>query len=143
MEFVISDWICRFFSRTPIGEHVGLLLVGVDGVRCSAERMDEQRHEKIAYEYLCHLEETKKWLESCIVAPGSGEQLPASDQLEEALRNGVYLARLAHHFDPVAVPLRKIYDLNQVNPVSTYTKKKTIETISTQVRLREIVGRIE
>lgn len=28
--------------------------------RVSAEEMDEKRHENIAYEYLCHLEEAKK-----------------------------------------------------------------------------------
>jgi hypothetical protein len=28
--------------------------------RYSAEEMDEQRHQNMAYEYLCHLEEAKK-----------------------------------------------------------------------------------
>lgn len=28
--------------------------------RVSAEEMDEKRHQNIAYEYLCHLEEAKK-----------------------------------------------------------------------------------
>lgn len=29
--------------------------------RVSAEEMDEKRHQNIAYEYLCHLEEAKKF----------------------------------------------------------------------------------
>lgn len=29
--------------------------------RVSAEEMDEKRHQNIAYEYLCHLEEAKKY----------------------------------------------------------------------------------
>lgn len=70
--------------------------------------MDEKRHEQIAYEYLCHLEETKKWIEMCIK-----ETLPDSTELEEGLRNGVYLAKLGHRFHPESVPLKRIYDINQ------------------------------
>ena len=70
--------------------------------------MDEKRQEKIAYEYLCRLEETKKWIETCI-----RETLPESTELEEALRNGVFLAKLGHRFHPQSVPLKKIYDIDQ------------------------------
>jgi len=35
------------------------LLSGVEDPRISAEEMDIQRQENIAYEYLCHLEEAK------------------------------------------------------------------------------------
>ena len=38
------------------------------------------------------------------------EDLPPSVELEEGLRNGVYLGKLAHYFAPDAIPLRKIYD---------------------------------
>ena len=38
------------------------------------------------------------------------EELPPSTELEEGLRNGVYLGKLAHYFAPEAIPLRKIYD---------------------------------
>lgn len=41
------------------------------------------------------------------------EELPAPTELEEALRNGVYLAKLGHCFAPDVVPLKKIYDLDQ------------------------------
>ncbi|XP_077561337.1 ras GTPase-activating-like protein IQGAP1 [Haemaphysalis longicornis] len=70
--------------------------------------MDEKRELRMAYLYLCHLEETRLWLSSCI-----GEELPSATGLEESLRNGVYLARLSHFFAPDVVPLRKIYDADQ------------------------------
>lgn len=37
----------------------------VDDERLSAEEMDERRRQNIAYEYLCHLEEAKQWVEVC------------------------------------------------------------------------------
>ncbi|XP_041843644.1 ras GTPase-activating-like protein IQGAP3 isoform X2 [Melanotaenia boesemani] len=73
--------------------------------RLTAEQMDEQRIQNVAYQYLCRLEEAKRWMEACL-----GEELPAPTELEEALRNGVILAKLGHHFAPHAVPLKKIYD---------------------------------
>ncbi len=39
-----------------------------------------------------------------------GETLPATTDLEESLRNGVYLAKLAHFFAPDVVSRRKIFD---------------------------------
>ena len=41
---------------------------------------------QIAYQYLCHLEEAKKWMEKCL-----GEELAPTGDLEESLRNGVVL----------------------------------------------------
>ncbi|GCB75349.1 hypothetical protein scyTo_0020903, partial [Scyliorhinus torazame] len=67
--------------------------------------MDERRRQNIAYEYLCHLEEAKRWIEACL-----GEELPPTTDLEESLRNGVTLAKLGHRFAPDVVPQRKIYD---------------------------------
>uniref|UniRef100_A0A3B3CUN6 IQ motif containing GTPase activating protein 3 n=1 Tax=Oryzias melastigma TaxID=30732 RepID=A0A3B3CUN6_ORYME len=75
--------------------------------RLTAEQMDEQRIQNVAYQYLCRLEEAK-WMEACL-----GEELPAPTDLEEALRNGVILAKLGHRFAPTAVPLKKIYDPEQ------------------------------
>ena len=46
-----------------------------------------------------------RWIEACI-----GEEIPASVELEEGLRNGVVLAKLAHFITPDKVPLRKVYD---------------------------------
>uniref|UniRef100_A0A8C5C1A7 IQ motif containing GTPase activating protein 3 n=1 Tax=Gadus morhua TaxID=8049 RepID=A0A8C5C1A7_GADMO len=70
--------------------------------------MDQQRIQNVAYQYLCRLEEAKRWMEACL-----GEELPAPTELEEGLRNGVWLAKLAHHFSPNTTPLRKIYDVDQ------------------------------
>jgi len=42
---------------------------------------------------------TIRWMESCL-----GEEIPPIVQLEECLRNGVILARLARVFEPDLVP---------------------------------------
>lgn len=76
--------------------------------RASSETMDEQRQERLAYEYLCHLEETRAWLSACI-----SQELPGPSDLEESLRNGVYLAKLGHFFAPDVVPLRRVYDADE------------------------------
>jgi len=76
--------------------------------KMDADLMDEKRKEHIAYEYLCHLEEAKKWIESCIE-----EELPPTTELEQALRNGVILGKLGHYYAPDVLPLRRIYDLNE------------------------------
>ncbi|XP_014820489.1 PREDICTED: ras GTPase-activating-like protein IQGAP2 isoform X3 [Calidris pugnax] len=70
--------------------------------------MDERRRQNIAYEYLCHLEEAKRWMEVCL-----DEELPPTTELEEGLRNGVYLAKLAKFFAPNVVSDKKIYDVKQ------------------------------
>ncbi|KAM6036909.1 ras GTPase-activating-like protein IQGAP2 isoform 4-T4 [Theristicus caerulescens] len=80
----------------------------VDDERLSAEEMDERRRQNIAYEYLCHLEEAKRWMEVCLE-----EELPPTTELEEGLRNGVYLAKLAKFFAPNVVSDKKIYDVQQ------------------------------
>uniref|UniRef100_A0A8C0IIP9 IQ motif containing GTPase activating protein 2 n=1 Tax=Bubo bubo TaxID=30461 RepID=A0A8C0IIP9_BUBBB len=80
----------------------------VDDKRLSAEEMDERRRQNIAYEYLCHLEEAKRWMEVCLE-----EELPPTTELEEGLRNGVYLAKLAKFFAPNVVSGKKIYDVEQ------------------------------
>nr|XP_050869767.1 ras GTPase-activating-like protein IQGAP1 isoform X2 [Vespula vulgaris] len=83
------------------------IIVGNDG-RKTAEEMDEQRQKTLAYEYLCHLEEAKKWIEACI-----REKLPPTTELEENLRNGVYLAKLGNFMAPEILPLHRIYDFDQ------------------------------
>nr|XP_054596875.1 ras GTPase-activating-like protein IQGAP3 [Nothobranchius furzeri] len=79
------------------------------GERLTAEQMDEQRMQNVAYQYLCRLEEAKRWMEACLE-----EDLPAPTELEETLRNGVLLAKLGHRFAPTVVPLKKIYDPEQL-----------------------------
>lgn len=78
------------------------------GLRLTAEEMDTKRKQNIAYEYLCHLEEAKVWMQACI-----NEELPPTTELEEGLRNGVFLAKLGHFLSPQVVPLKRIYDKEQ------------------------------
>ncbi|XP_060109748.1 ras GTPase-activating-like protein IQGAP3 [Heteronotia binoei] len=76
--------------------------------RLTADEMDEKRRQNEAYQYLCRLEEAKRWMEACLK-----EDLASPTELEESLRNGVILAKLGHFFAPDVVPLKKIYDLGQ------------------------------
>nr|XP_004027024.4 ras GTPase-activating-like protein IQGAP3 isoform X3 [Gorilla gorilla gorilla] len=82
--------------------------------RLTAEEMDEQRRQNVAYQYLCRLEEAKRWMEACLK-----EELPSPVELEESLRNGVLLAKLGHCFAPSVVPLKKIYDVEQLRYQAT------------------------
>lgn len=41
------------------------------------------------------------------------EKLPPTTELEENLRNGVYLAKLGHFIAPDILSLNKIYDIEQ------------------------------
>ncbi|NXO89993.1 IQGA1 protein, partial [Certhia brachydactyla] len=91
--------------------HYGSVL---DNERLTAEEMDERRRQNVAYEYLCHLEEAKRWMEACL-----NEELPATTELEEGLRNGVYLAKLGNFFSPKVVSLKKIYDREQTRYKAT------------------------
>lgn len=59
-----------------------------------------------------------RWIEACL-----GEELPAPTELEEALRNGVILAKLGHRFAPNAVGLKKIFDPEQQRYQVTDTHK--------------------
>uniref|UniRef100_A0A8C2D1I6 IQ motif containing GTPase activating protein 1 n=1 Tax=Cyprinus carpio TaxID=7962 RepID=A0A8C2D1I6_CYPCA len=87
----------------------------LDGMeRLTAEEMDERRQQNMAYEYLCHLEEAKRWIEACL-----NEDLPPTTELEEGLRNGVYLAKLGNFFAPNVVSLKKIYDREQTRYKAT------------------------
>uniref|UniRef100_A0ACB8EPY6 Ras GTPase-activating-like protein iqgap2 n=1 Tax=Sphaerodactylus townsendi TaxID=933632 RepID=A0ACB8EPY6_9SAUR len=49
-----------------------------------------------------------RWIEVCL-----NEELPPTTELEEGLRNGVYLAKLAKFFAPKLVSDKKIYDVEQ------------------------------
>lgn len=57
-----------------------------------------------------------RWMEACL-----DEELPPTTELEEGLRNGVYLAKLGNFFAPRTVSLKKIYDREQ-----TRYKVKTV-----------------
>lgn len=49
-----------------------------------------------------------RWMEACL-----DEGLPPTTELEEGLRNGVYLGKLANFFAPKLVSAKKIYDRDQ------------------------------
>ncbi|KAM8769912.1 LOW QUALITY PROTEIN: ras GTPase-activating-like protein IQGAP3 [Rhynchonycteris naso] len=77
--------------------------------RLTAEEMDEQRQQNVAYQYLYWLKEAKRWMEACLK-----EELPSPAELEESLQNGVLLATVGHCFATSVVLLKKIYDMEQL-----------------------------
>lgn len=85
----------------------GLMALGRNGISsalsslpftASSKWMDTQRHLLQAYEYLCHCGEAKQWMEACV-----GEALGAVVDMENEMRDGVFLAKLARHFEPQLV----------------------------------------
>ena len=74
----------------------------------SAEEMDEERRNHQAYEYLCRLEEAKRWIETVLE-----KTLPEVTTFEANIRNGVVLAQLATYFSPDIVNVRKIFDVDE------------------------------
>jgi len=70
------------------------------------EWMDIERKNIQAYEYLCHVEEAKEWIERCI-----GEPID-SKEFEEQLRRGIVLAKLADIIQPGVV--KKIFDAEKL-----------------------------
>ena len=68
-----------------------------------------------------------RWIEACI-----NEQLPTTTEVEEGLRNGVFLAKLAHFISQDLVPLKRIYDRDQTRyKVSTEIIALTVKWTST------------
>ncbi|KAJ3121772.1 hypothetical protein HK098_003406 [Nowakowskiella sp. JEL0407] len=65
--------------------------------------MDNERKRIQAYEYLCHVGEAKEWIENCIK-----ESIPPIESMEEDMRNGIFLAKLAKYFQPDMV--KKIFE---------------------------------
>ncbi|XP_017307303.1 ras GTPase-activating-like protein IQGAP2 [Ictalurus punctatus] len=107
----------------------------VDDERLSAEQMDERRRQNIAYEYLCHLEEAKQWMEACLE-----EELPSTTELEEGLRNGVYLGKLAKFFAPKLVSDKKIYDRDQTRYKHTGLHFRHTDNTVQWLRAMESIG---
>lgn len=68
-------------------------------VTSSSKWMDTQRHLLQAYEYLCHCGEAKEWMELHV-----GEHLGDVVEMENEMRNGIFLAKLAKNFEPECVP---------------------------------------
>ncbi|KAF9140975.1 hypothetical protein BGX30_005666 [Mortierella sp. GBA39] len=93
-----------------------------DGAR-GGRWMDQSRKQVQAYDYLCHIGEAKEWIEACIC-----EEIDAITTLEESLRNGVVLAKLARYFDPPSV--RKIFE----HPVLQYKHSDNINCLFKAMR---------
>ncbi|ORY22927.1 hypothetical protein LY90DRAFT_430293 [Neocallimastix californiae] len=68
--------------------------------------MDIERKNIQAYEYLCHVEEARDWIERCI------EEQIDSKTFEEQLRRGIVLAKLAQIIQPGSV--KKIFDAEKL-----------------------------
>uniref|UniRef100_A0A8C9ZSL8 IQ motif containing GTPase activating protein 2 n=1 Tax=Sander lucioperca TaxID=283035 RepID=A0A8C9ZSL8_SANLU len=109
--------------------------ISSDDERLSAEEMDERRRQNIAYEYLCHLEEAKRWMEACLE-----EDLPPTTELEEGLRNGVYLGKLANFFAPKMVSEKRIYDRDQARFKSKGLHFRHTDNTVQWLRAMESVG---
>ncbi|XP_062874278.1 ras GTPase-activating-like protein IQGAP2 [Trichomycterus rosablanca] len=107
----------------------------VDDERLTAEEMDERRRQNIAYEYLCHLEEAKQWIEACLE-----EELPSTTELEGGLRNGVYLGKLAKFFAPKMVSDKKIYDRDQARYKRTGLHFRHTDNTVQWLRAMESIG---
>ncbi|KAL8562627.1 hypothetical protein ACOMHN_011199 [Nucella lapillus] len=107
----------------------------LEDARLTADEMDEQRKRNLAYEYLCHLEEAKVWIQACI-----NEDLPPSTELEEGLRNGVFMAKLGHFFAASVVPLKKIYDKDQTRYKGRGLHFRHTDNINHWLRAMDDVG---
>ena len=73
-------------------------------------------------------------MESCI-----GEDLPPTTELEQALRNGVILCKLGHYCDPEALPLKRIYDLDEAKYMVGPYNNRTV-TVSAKLEYPGFVG---
>ncbi|TSK20028.1 Ras GTPase-activating-like protein IQGAP1 [Bagarius yarrelli] len=65
-------------------------------------------------ERLLNVSSNSIWMEACL-----DEELPPTTELEEGLRNGVYLAKLGNFFAPQVVSLKRIYDREQTRYKAT------------------------
>jgi len=71
--------------------------------------MDRQRHALASYEYLCHVGVAQQWVEGCL----EEETGFGVTEMEEGLRDGVVLAKLARAFQGEAV-VRRIWTVSIV-----------------------------
>lgn len=76
--------------------------------------MDEERQRRNVRIFVQRLNEVRNWMAECL----GNDNVPASPmQLEESLRCGVMLAKLAHKFAPDLVPHDKIFDIDETRLV--------------------------
>ncbi|KAG8918288.1 hypothetical protein FRC01_001945 [Tulasnella sp. 417] len=90
---------------------------------------DVQRHLLQAYEYLCHVGEAQQWIEGCLQ-----EELPFGVvEMDEGLRNGVVLAKLARIWEGEAL-VRKIFEASLAHPKLQYKHSDNINYFFVFVR---------
>ncbi|KAG0186396.1 hypothetical protein DFQ28_007927 [Apophysomyces sp. BC1034] len=85
-------------AEDVIGMQGRIRLQRNDQITTSSQWMDKQRNTLLAYEYLCHIGEAKEWIESCLQ-----EEIDPVIKLEESMRDGVVLAKIAAKFAPGTV----------------------------------------
>ncbi|ORE15128.1 hypothetical protein BCV71DRAFT_185978 [Rhizopus microsporus] len=83
---------------------IGRIRLQKDDKIHTSQWMDKQRNNLLAYEYLCHIGEAKEWIENCLQ-----DEIDPIIKLEETMRNGIILARLANWFAPGTA--RKIFQV--------------------------------
>ncbi|BEJ15204.1 hypothetical protein CspHIS471_0409710 [Cutaneotrichosporon sp. HIS471] len=98
----------RLSSRLPLAaSSAAMAPAPLPSRRLAAQNnnwMDRQRHVLAAYEYLCHVGEAQQWIEGCL-----DEELGFGvTEMEEGLRDGVVLAKLAREFQGEEV-VRRIW----------------------------------
>ncbi|KAK7450216.1 hypothetical protein BaRGS_00039964 [Batillaria attramentaria] len=76
-----------------------------------------------------------RWIQACI-----NEDLPPTTELEEGLRNGVFLAKLGHFFAPNVAPLKRIYDKDQTRYKARGLHFRHTDNINHWLRAMEEVG---
>ncbi|KAI8368978.1 hypothetical protein BD560DRAFT_303636, partial [Blakeslea trispora] len=74
---------------------IGRIRLQKDEKTTTSQWMDKQRTNLLAYEYLCHIGEAKEWIEDCLQ-----DEIDPIIKLEETMRNGIVLARLAEWMVP-------------------------------------------
>eukprot|EP01135_Chromosphaera_perkinsii_P009626 Nk52_evm76s1810 gene=Nk52_evmTU76s1810 len=97
--------------------------------------MDDERKKIMAYEYLCHLQEAKEWMEACVK-----EELPKPSELEEELRNGVDLAKLGMIIIPDAIKKKKIFDYDRTRYNENGLSFRHTDNINQWFKFMETVG---
>ena len=88
---------------------------------------DVQRQHLQAYEYLCHVGEAQQWIEGCLQ-----EELPFGVvEMDEGMRNGVVLARLAKIWEGEAL-VRKIFEVRPASPKWYLASDSSVRTLASQ-----------
>ncbi|KAI7882368.1 hypothetical protein K492DRAFT_215761 [Lichtheimia hyalospora FSU 10163] len=89
---------------------VGRIRLQKDHNIVNSRGLDKIRETLQAYEYLCHIGEAKEWIENCLQ-----ETIDPVIQLEESMRNGIILAKLAAWFTDGVV--KKIFYVSTTHPL--------------------------